>query len=98
MALRQTFGSRLVKTQKQSQDIESGFECLLEWEELPDRRDSRITIYLNDADPGHRDDWRRQHEWLAKSLNDLHRVFLDRGRSLNADGWDELDENDPDTI
>jgi hypothetical protein len=29
-------------------------------------------------------DWPRQHEWLAKRLNDMHRVFAQRVRALDA--------------
>jgi hypothetical protein len=42
---------------------------------------------LNDADPDDRKDWPRQHEWLAKRLNDMHRVFNGCVRALDADTW-----------
>ena len=28
-----------------------------------------------------------QHEWLAKRLNDMRRVFADRVKALDADQW-----------
>ena len=59
----------------------------LEWEELPAGQDSRISSYLNDVDPEDEADWPRQHEWLAKRLNDMRRVFGDRVRALDADQW-----------
>ena len=59
----------------------------MEWEELPDNLYSRIVAYLNDVDPKDQKDWPRQHEWLATRLNDLHRVFADRIRELDADDW-----------
>ena len=40
----------------------------LEWEELPSKRDCRISSYLNDVDPENEADWPRQREWLAKRL------------------------------
>ena len=46
-------------------------------------RDCRIACYLNDLDPEDESDWPRQHEWLAKRLNDFHRVFSQRVRALD---------------
>ena len=54
-------------------------------EELPTKRDCRIVSYLNGVDPENEGDWTRQHEWLAKRLNDMHRVFAQRVRVLDAD-------------
>lgn len=73
----------LLKQQKDDIERELGF--LLEWEELPSRRDCRISSYLNDADPEKEADWPRQHDWLAKRLNAMHRVFAHRVRALDAD-------------
>ena len=56
----------------------------LEWEELPEAQDCRIACYLNDVDPADQTDWPRQHEWLAKRLNEMHRVFAPRVRALEA--------------
>lgn len=73
---------RLLKTQKDAIEREIGYP--LEWEELPSRRDCRISSYLNDVDPEDDADWPRQHEWLAKRLNDMHRVFARRVGELDA--------------
>lgn len=72
---------------EQQEAIEQALGYALEWEELPARRDCRISAYLNDVDPEDETDWRRQHDWLAAKLNDMHRVFLGRVRALNADDW-----------
>ena len=58
----------------------------LEWEELPSRQGCRIACYLNDLDPEDESDWPRQHEWLAKRLNDFHRVFSQKGKSSRPSG------------
>jgi hypothetical protein len=72
-----------LKAQKDAIEKELGYP--LEWEELPDRQARRIAIYLNDVDPEDKSDWPRQHEWLAKHLNDLHRVFAPRVAALHAE-------------
>ena len=80
---------------EQKADVEKEFGSPLGWEELPDRQDSRIAVYLDQADPEDREDWTRQHEWLAKSLNDMHRVFAGRVKVLDADGWNSDAEANP---
>lgn len=67
--------------------IEAELGQPLMWEELPARRDCRIAIYLDGADPEKRTDWPRQHEWLVKKLNLLHRVLSPRVRGLDAADW-----------
>lgn len=84
----------LLRKQKDVMEQELGYP--LEWEELPNGQNSRIAIYRNDVDPGDRGDWPRQHEWLAARLNELHRVFSNRVRALDADDWRPADhEVDP---
>jgi hypothetical protein len=69
-----------LKTQREAIERELGYA--LEWEELPSRRDCRIACYFNQVDPENEADWPRQHEWLAKRLNDLHRVLASRVKTL----------------
>ena len=68
----------------QREAIEGELGYHLEWEELPARRDCRVACYLNDVDPENEVDWPSQHEWLARHLNDLHRVLAPRVRTLEA--------------
>jgi hypothetical protein len=75
----------LLKSQREAIERELG--CPLEWDELPSRRDCRISCYLNEVDPEDEADWPRQHEWLARRLNDMHRVFAQRVSALDADAW-----------
>ncbi len=70
----------LLKNQKAEIERELGYP--LEWEELPEARACRIASYLNDVDPADEADWPRQHEWLAKRLNELHRIFSQRVKAL----------------
>ena len=75
----------LLHEQKDTVEQELGYP--LEWEELPERRDSRVCIRLGDVDPRDEEDWPRQHDWLAAKLNDMHRAFVNRIRVLDADEW-----------
>jgi hypothetical protein len=71
----------------QKKEIEHQLGFALDWEELPEGQDSRISVTLNDADPENQDDWPRQHQWLAQRLNEMHRVLAPRVRALDPDMW-----------
>jgi hypothetical protein len=75
----------LLKAQKNEIERDLGFA--LDWEELPEGKDSRISVSLDDADPEDETDWTRQHEWLAKRLNEMHRVLALRVRALDPASW-----------
>ena len=77
--------------EKQKQAIEKELGYPLEWEELPAGQDSRISIVLHDANLRNTDDWKRQHEWLADKLNDMHRALARRVKELSADDWQAED-------
>lgn len=79
---------------EQQQAIEQELGYPLEWEELPTRRDSRISIYMTNVDPEDERAWPRQHQWLAAKINDFHRVFLARVRDLDAKDWQQDGEVD----
>lgn len=85
----------LLHEQKRAVEAELGYS--LEWEELPERRDSRVAVYLDDADPEDEEDWPRQHEWLVSRLNGMHRAFSNRVRELDADDWKPDRDEEPDT-
>ena len=70
--------SNFGQLEKQKEDIERELDYPLKWEELPEGKQSRIAVCLNDADPTDKADWPRQHEWLAKKINELHKVFVPR--------------------
>jgi len=73
---------------RQKDEIEQELGPPLEWEELPMRQDSRISSSLDNADPTDKSDWSRQHQWLAKRLNDMHRVFAPRVKQLDLNDWE----------
>ena len=84
----------LLHGQKDEIERELGYQ--LDWRELPEGMNSRIRVPPESADTFDESDWPRQHEWLATRLNDVHRVFSNRVRVLDADDWRPVDnEDDP---
>jgi len=71
----------------QQSEIERALGYSLEWEELPDGRDTRISAVLRDTDVEDQSDWPRQHDWLASHLNEIYQVFVTRIRMLDAKDW-----------
>jgi hypothetical protein len=68
----------------QKAEIENKLGFALDWQELPEGQDSRIAISL-DADPSNEEDWPRQHDWLAKHLNEMYRAFAPRVKDLELE-------------
>ena len=73
---------------KQRKEIEWEFCESLEWEELPQRRDSRISLRKDIIDPTDASDWQNQYEWVISKLEKFHKkfneVFLPRIKELNT--------------
>ena len=83
----------LLKAQKDTIERELGYT--LDWDELPSRRDCRISSSLCEVDPEDETNWQFQHEWLAKRLNDMHKVFASRVRALDADAQPPQERSSP---
>ena len=64
-------------------DIEEGLGYEAEWQEMPDQRRSRVTVY-READATDQDDWVAQHGWLRERLEEFSRVFRERVRVVDA--------------
>lgn len=86
-----------LRDQRGEIEKEVGFK--LTFEEHSDKNNCRIAVYLDDADPKDKNDWDRQHKWLAEKVNKLHGAFVDRIQKLDYDSssdriqdFDELDE------
>jgi hypothetical protein len=69
-----------LKAQQDTIHTELGYKLV--WEDLPTGQDCRVSIYMSDVSPDNKIEWPRQHSWLAKHLNDLHRVFAHRVKRL----------------
>ena len=63
---------------KQHQEIEREFGELLEWDELCDKKYSKVSLSRSDADLSNEKDWLNQYEWLASKLEQFNKVFRPR--------------------
>ena len=73
--------------EKDKVDIEKEIGAELVWEEKPGLQDKHIKRALYDADPGNRQDWNRQHQWLCEQLEAFHRVFSPRVKELDVSDY-----------
>jgi uncharacterized protein DUF4268 len=64
--------------------IEAELGFVPDWDALPGRTATRISITKDDCDFSDPTDWPAQHQWLVTHLSALHRVFHDRVRRLPA--------------
>lgn len=83
----------LLSEQKEAIQAELGYD--LDWDDLPDGRDTRISVALKETDPEDKADWPRQHEWLAARMAEFYRVFVNRVRGLDANAWKPEDVSEP---
>ena len=58
----------------------------LEWREQTGKRESAVVLQTG-ADPAEREGWEEQHGWLLERLEQFHRVFSPRVRTLDADEY-----------
>lgn len=82
----------LLRQQQEAVEEELGYP--LEWEEKIDLSYSTIAIYQCDVNPDDETNWPQQHDWLAEHLNQLHRVFRQRIRTLQSDEWQGTSSED----
>ena len=74
---------RLGLLERNKDEIERKFGYPLKWgDQSPAARDRRIAYYLRDVDLAEESDWPRQHDWLAKHLNEMHHAFAQQVRDL----------------
>lgn len=81
---------RLLEQEKEAIEQEIGHA--LDWEELSNRKESRIALRKEGADPRNRNDWPAQHQWMAEKLEAFHKVFSPRVKELNAEEYEAAEE------
>ena len=83
--------------QQNREEIEREFGEQLEWEELPTRKASRISIKQHNVDPMDRSQWDFQLAWIQERLETFDRTFRSKIRMLDAASFDpeDLDRHEP---
>lgn len=66
----------------QKNEIENDFGSGLEWNELPENKESYIGVFKDGVDFRNEPDWDSQFNWLATNLEKLDRVFRNRVRTV----------------
>jgi hypothetical protein len=69
--------------------IERESGVALDWQELPDQKDSKVVTFCRNVNPADRQNWPQQHAWMLSMLEIFHRVFSKRVKGLNI----EVDES-----
>jgi hypothetical protein len=80
---------------KDKEAIQSEFASPLNWEELPNRKECRISI-RHDVDPTKRKDWPNQHLWLAEKIETLYKIFSPRVKKIDPTEYAEESSNNAD--
>lgn len=71
--------------QHSKSSIESEVGAALEWQELPERPESRVLLRRFGVDPENRKQWQEQHDWLVDKLERFQRAFALRVEALNSE-------------
>lgn len=71
------------------EEIESKYGHALNWMLTPDRKQSRIAVFYEHADPLDRSRCPEYHGWMKQQLEKFNTVFRPVIRQLNADDWQE---------
>ena len=77
--------------EKEKDAIEQEVGCALEWEELPGKKEKRIALRKQDANPTNREDWATQHSWLADKIESFYKAFAPRVKELDAEDYEPPD-------
>lgn len=69
------------------EEIEREVGVQLDWQELPEKKGSRIVIYKVDTDPMDEGDWAAQHAWIADMLERFDKALRPRVKTLDPSDW-----------
>jgi hypothetical protein len=87
-------GIRQLAAQREA--IEREFGEPLEWQELPNKKASRIVVYRTNVDPSDQSNYLELHQWMLARMEKFRQVFGPRLRSLNLDEPTHSDIDEPD--
>lgn len=80
----------LLEQEKEVIEDETGES--LDWEEMPNKKQSRIALRRLQTDSSNRNNWDAQHNWLIEKLEAFHKAFSPRIKELNAEDYEAPDD------
>ena len=82
----------LLKQEKEAIEAEVG--SALDWEELPDRHTSYISLRKHNSDPTIKTNWPEQQKWMLEQLEKFRSVFGTRIKTMDTGDWQPEDLED----
>lgn len=73
--------------------IEAEFGEPLDWQELPEKKASRIALYKLGVDPADEKRWTALHEWMLSKMERFQKVFASQVKAINLDAEIGNDEH-----
>jgi hypothetical protein len=73
--------------------IETEIGSTLDWEELPDKHTSYISLRKSNSDPTVKHNWPAQQKWMLEKLELFRSVFGERIKSIDVGDWQPEDSD-----
>ncbi len=77
----------LLTEEKEAIEKELGFK--LDWEEMPNKKMSRLRVVKTECNLMNRDNWQEHFAWFKDKLEIFNKVFRQRVGNLDSDEWVE---------
>lgn len=77
--------SRFSELARYREEIESRTGGPLVWYSIPENKEARISLDLENVDIDDESDWSRQHQWLAETAGRFHSIFKPYIMNLSRD-------------
>ena len=69
------------------EEIEAAIGSSLDWEELPEKQTSYISLRKPDSDPSNKSNWPEQQAWMLEKLELFRATFGLRIKDMDVDEW-----------
>jgi hypothetical protein len=89
---RDPFKSGIRQLASERDTIEAEFGAVLDWQELENKRASRIAVFLHDVDPSVPAQYATLHAWMLDKMQRFRRVFANRVKDLDFEVNEEADQ------
>ena len=87
-----TAGTYFHSLKEDREAIEKEIGSKLKWDELPEKKGSRIRL-IKTMDPTNEQDWSNQHIWMAETLEIFYRTFSERVKNIDPTEYEDFIEN-----